>query len=59
MLPATVIYTCAGAQLKNLNHISDAMSLNSLIALTLFSLLPFLLRFLIFLLLDKRNIFTK
>ena len=55
MLPATLIYVNAGAEIGNLRKISDVMSANFLIALTLFALLPILPRMLNMILLRKRT----
>ena len=55
MLPATLIYVNAGTELGNLREISDVMSANFLIALTLFALLPILARMLNMILLRKRT----
>ena len=56
MLPATLIYVNAGAEISNLRKISDVMTSDFLIALTLFALLPILPRVLNTILPRKRNI---
>ena len=56
MLPATLIYVNAGAEISDLRKISDVMTSDFLIALTLFALLPILPRALNTMLLRKRSI---